>query len=65
MIVDVEPLNTKLYKLFVAELMDMNIGYTHNKSRLREMIDLVHMIDYIKHGNHSKEEIQKILNIYA
>lgn len=65
MIVDVDLLNTKLYQLFVVQLMEQNIGYDYNRARLQQMIDIVQMIDYIQNGNPSKREIQKIINIYA
>lgn len=65
MIVDVDLLNTKLYQLFVAQLMEQNIGYDYNRTRLQQMIDIIQMIDYIQNGNPSKREIQKIINIYA
>lgn len=65
MIVDVDLLNIKLYQLFVAELMEQNIGYSYNRTRLQQIMDIVQMIDYIQNGNPSKKEIQKIINIYA
>ena len=58
-------LNTKLYQLFVAQLMEQNIGYDYNKVRIQQMIDIIEMIDYIQNGHPSKREIQKIINIYA
>ncbi len=58
-------LNIKLYKLFAVQLMELNIGYEPNIERLQEMMDIVQMIDYIQNGNPSKQEIQKIINIYA
>lgn len=59
-----EELNFKLYKLFVQELLELNIGYSYNAPRLTSMMDLVNAIDYIKNGDPSKKDIIKILKRY-
>lgn len=56
-------LNSKLYQLFVQELMNLNIGYELNKLRISRMIDIIQAIDYIQYGDPSKREIKQIINI--
>jgi hypothetical protein len=60
----VDELNFKLYKLFSLELVDLNIGYSFNSSRISKMMDLVNAIDYIKNGDPSRNDIIKILKRY-
>ena len=60
----VEKLYNKLYKLFIRELSDLQIGRTYNISRLNELIDIINAIDYINHGHLSRKEIIKILKHY-
>lgn len=64
-IVAVEELNIKLYKLFVKQLTELNIGYSFNEKALIEMMDIINAIDYIKHGYAYKSEIHKIISIYG
>lgn len=65
LIAAVEELYIKLYQLFSKELGGLNIGYEFNKSRLREMMDLVNAIDYIQHSNPDRREIIKIVSYYG
>ena len=58
-------LNNKLYKLFLAYLLGLNIGYDHDNIQLQKMVDIVQVIDYIQHGDPTRAEIQKLINIYA
>lgn len=53
-----------LYKLYVQELLHLNIGYTFNKARLAKMNDLVHMIYYIQNAKLTNDEILKIIQYY-
>lgn len=64
MIVVVEVLYNILYKIFVKELLNLNIGYNFNDNNLREMINLVNAIDYIERNTLKNEEIIKILQYY-
>lgn len=64
MIVVVEVLYNILYKMFVKELLNLNIGYNFNDNNLREMINLVNAIDYIERNTLKNEEIVKILQYY-
>lgn len=64
LIAAVEILYFKLYDLFSKELLNLNIGYSHNESVLSEMMDIVNAIDYINHGNPSKADIIKIIKRY-
>lgn len=64
-IVVVEQLNIKLYQLFAKELLEQNIGYTHDSVRIKQMLDIIQAIDYIQHGNPDKKEIHKIIKIYV
>lgn len=64
MIVVVEELNIKLYKLFVKQLTELNIGYDFEKNIMQGMMDLVNAIDYIRNGHANKYEIHQILGIY-
>lgn len=64
-IVDVEELNIKLYKIFVNQLTELSIGYSFNKNSLKEMMNILGAMHYIKYGNISEDEIYKIINIYG
>ena len=59
-----EILYKKLYKLFVEELLALNIGYEYNLKRLEAMTMIVHAIDYIEHAHPTNEEILEIINLY-
>lgn len=65
MTVVVETLNIKLYKLFVKQLMELNIGYNYNPENISKMLDIINAIDYLTHKDLDKQTIQKILNLYA
>lgn len=60
----VEVLYNILYKMFVKELLNLNIGYNFNDNNLREMMNLVNAIDYIERNTLKNEEIIKILQYY-
>jgi hypothetical protein len=64
MIVAVEQLNIKLYKLFYKELLNLNIGYQYDRLILKQMMDIINAINYINSSNPSKKEIEKIINYY-
>lgn len=64
MIVAVELLYNKLYKMFVKELMQLNIGCSFNKHMLWNMNELVYAIDYIENGHLTSDEIIKIIQYY-
>ena len=59
-----DDLFNKLYNLYVHELLNLNLGYTFNKSTLSEMNDLVNAIECIRQGNLDSEFIIKILEYY-
>lgn len=60
----VEQLNIKLYRLFIEELTDLNIGYGFNRLRMRKIMDIINAIEYISNYNLSRKEIIKIINYY-
>lgn len=60
----VEQLNIKLYRLFIEELTDLNIGYGFNRLRMREIMDIINAIEYISNYNLNRKEIIKIINYY-
>ena len=62
--VAVEILYNKLYRMFVKELINLNIGYNYNKEALYKMNELINVIDYIKYGEPDNEEIIKIIQYY-
>ena len=57
----VEILYNELYKIFVQELININIGHLPDKKALFTMNEL---IDYIEHGNPTNNEIIKIIQYY-
>lgn len=60
----VEILYNELYKIFVQELININIGHLPNKKSLFTMNEIVNAIDYIEHGNPTNNEIIKIIQYY-
>lgn len=64
MIVVVGILYNKIYKLFIMELINVNIGYRHNKNSLFKMNEIINAIDYIRNGNPKNSEIIKIIQYY-
>lgn len=59
-----EILYNKLYKLFVGELMNLNIGHQPNKKNLFLINEIINTIDYIENGNPTNNEIIKIIQYY-
>ena len=53
-----EILYNELYKIFVQELININIGHLPDKKAL------FNAIDYIEHGNPTNNEIIKIIQYY-
>ena len=45
-----EILYNELYKIFVQELININIGHLPDKKALFTMNELINAIDYIEHG---------------
>lgn len=60
----VEQLNIKLYRLFIEELTDLNIGYGFNRSRMRKIMNIINAIEYISNYNLNRKEIIEIINYY-
>lgn len=60
----VEILNNLLYKLFVTELLNQNIGYDICLSNINKMFDIINAIDYIKRSHPEDDEIIKIIQYY-
>ena len=52
-----EILYNELYKIFVQELININIGHLPDKKALFTMNELINAIDYIEHGNPTNNEI--------
>lgn len=65
MIVTVEVLYNKLYNIYVKELLNVNIGYSFNKSSLCVMNEIINAIYYIKQGNPTNDEIIKLIQYYG
>lgn len=59
-----EILYNRLYRLFITELINLNIGHDFNKSKLFEMNELINSIDFIENGDPSSGEIIKIIQYY-
>ena len=59
----------RLYKIlmhvYLKELKHLNLGYPPDEKRINYMIDLINVIDFIKHGNPTANEIYKILEYYG
>lgn len=60
-----EVLYNLLYKIYTEELLNLNIGYSFNKSRLSLMNELINSIYYITQGNPSNDEIIKLIQYYG
>ena len=54
----------KLMKLYLQELINVNIGYTNNPKSLELMWELMNAIDLIKYGNLTRSEFLKIITYY-
>ena len=59
-----EILYNELYKIFVQELININIGHLPDKKALFTMNELINAIDYIEHCNPTNNEIIKIIQYY-
>ena len=59
-----DKLYSTLYILFSKELLNLNIGYSLNKSKLNKMMDIINAIEYIKIKNSSHDDIINIINYY-
>lgn len=59
-----EILYNELYKIFVQELININIGHLPDKKALFTMNELINAIDYIEHDNPINNEIIKIIQYY-
>ena len=59
-----EILYNELYKIFVQELININIGHLPDKKALFTMNELINAIDYIEHGNPTNNEIIKRIQYY-
>lgn len=59
-----EILYNELYKIFVQELININIGHLPDKKALFTMNELINAIDYIEHCNLTNNEIIKIIQYY-
>ena len=59
-----EILYNELYKIFVQELININIGHLPDKKALFTMNELINAIDYIEHRNPTNNEIIKIIQYY-
>ena len=59
-----EILYNELYKIFVQELININIGHLPDKKALFTMNELINAIDYIEHGNKKKKKKSLILLNY-
>lgn len=47
-VIAMDSLRSKLYTIYVDELLSLNIGYSHDKKRLQKMMDIISSINYIK-----------------
>ena len=59
-----EILYNELNKIFLQELININIGKKNKKKALFTMNELINAIDYIEHGNPTNNEIIKIIQYY-
>lgn len=53
-----------LYILYSTELVNLNIGYSLDRKKLNQMIDIIGAIEYIKNTNNDQEDIINIINYY-
>ena len=53
-----------LYILYSTELVNLNIGYSLDRKKLNQMIDIIGAIEYIKNTNNDQEDIINIINYH-
>lgn len=63
-LVVVENLYNRLWNLLEAELDDLSIGYSYNKSRFIEMSELLYAIYFIEANATSKEDGERALHYF-
>lgn len=54
-----------LYDLYKDELYDLNIGRMFNFKRLSYMWELIQILDFLKHGDPTNDEINQLLDYYG
>ena len=59
-----ENLYNRLYKLLKDELDGLYKGYPFNKSRLRQMRELCHVIMYLRYVDIGSTDIMQIFQFY-
>lgn len=59
-----EELKTKLYKLVIAELDDLSIGYFYNAKRISAMKEICHLLNYFSHVEIDDSDIIKMMKFY-
>lgn len=57
-----DKLNEQLYLIYAKELLQLNIGYPINATKLRRMMDIIANINYIKQSSCSSKEVINIIN---
>ena len=57
-----DKLNEQLYLIYVKELLQLNIGYPINTTKLQRMMDIIANINYIKQSSCSSKEVIDIIN---
>lgn len=59
-----ENLYINLYKLLNEELSEQKLGHSFNKDRLRQMIELCHIIMYLKYVDVGSTDVMQIFQFY-
>lgn len=62
---NMDSLYYKLYTSFVEELRLMQIGYPLRSMQIKCMMDMLQCIDYAENAPATREELSKILWMYA
>lgn len=57
-----DKLNEQLYLIYAKELLQLNIGYPINTTKLRMMMDIIANINYIEQSSCSSKEVINIIN---
>lgn len=58
-----ERLNEQLYKLFIEEISNLELGHTVDRSRLCKMKRICQILLYIRYTNLSSSELIQITNL--
>jgi hypothetical protein len=60
----VDTINEQLYKLFMEELHELELGHTFNYKRLAYMRSIISVLLYVRYAVLTNDEVIRILESY-